>query len=205
MTRAALAVLFGLAIACERRPAAPPAFRSGDIVFQESTSRQSEMVRALTGSRWTHMGVVFDEPSGAVVLEASSPVRHTPLEQWITRGQGGHYAIRRLRNADEILRPHVIAAMRAQSKSWLGRPYDLQFRWSDEALYCSELAFKLFDRAARVQIGKIERASAMNLDDPRVKRALATRFAKGKFDPNEPVVTPASIFDDTKFVTIDER
>jgi hypothetical protein len=139
------------------------------------------------------------------VLEATSPVRHTPLAQWIARGQGKRYVIRRLRSADQALGPEVIAAMRAQGKRWLGRPYDLQFRWGDEALYCSELAYKLFDGAARLQIGKIERASDMNLDDPRVKSALATRFVRGKFDPNEPVVTPASIFDDTQFVTIDER
>jgi len=71
--------------------------RDGDLIFQESTSRQSEMVRALTDSRWTHMGVVFNEPTGPVVFEAVSPVRKTPLPTWIAHGRDRHYVVKRLR------------------------------------------------------------------------------------------------------------
>jgi hypothetical protein len=42
----------------------------------------------------------------------------------------------------------------------------------------------------------------MNLADPRVRSALATRFAPGKFDPAEPVVTPRSMFEDVNLVTV---
>src|SRR6187455_195223 len=84
-----------------RKPSSTPGARStlrdGDLVFQESTSGQSEMVRVLTGSRWTHMGVVFQEPAGPIVLEAVSPVRKTPLERWIDRGRRRHYVVKRLR------------------------------------------------------------------------------------------------------------
>jgi hypothetical protein len=98
------------------------------------------MVRALTDSRWTHMGVVF---------EAVSPV------------------------------------LRDLVATWLGRPYDLRFRWDDQALYCSELAYKLFERSAGVRLGKLERAADMNLDDRRVQQALRKGFANAKFDPAE--------------------
>ena len=47
------------------------------------------MVRALTGSRWTHVGVVVLQPTGAFVFEAASPVKHTPLRDWIDRGRRG--------------------------------------------------------------------------------------------------------------------
>jgi hypothetical protein len=43
----------------------------------------------------------------------------------------------------------------------------------------------------------------MNLDDERVKRALDRRFAKGGFDPAEPVVTPDSIFNDDDLVEVE--
>jgi hypothetical protein len=181
-----------------------PALRDGDVVFQESRSQQSAMVRALTRSRWTHMGVVFVEPAGPVVFEAVTPVRRTPLNEWISRGEGRHYVVKRLRDADTRLGPERVAAMRTLGEQWAGRPYDLQFRWSDESLYCSELVHKLFERSVRVRLGKLERARDMNLADPLVQRALATRFAPGKFDPEEPVVTPGSIFEDEQLVGVEQ-
>jgi hypothetical protein len=177
--------------------------QDGDLIFQESTSQQSEMVRALTDSRWTHMGVVFNEPSGPFVLEAVSPVRKTPLQKWIAHGRDGRYVVKRLRDADVRLSGVTVAKMRKLGATWLGRPYDLRFRWDDQTLYCSELAYKLFDRGAGVRLGKLERAADMNLDDERVQQARRKRFANTKFDPTETVVTPDSIFNDDQLVEVD--
>jgi hypothetical protein len=177
-------------------------FKDGDLIFHESTSRQSEMVRVLTRSRWTHMGVVFHEAGAPMVFEAVSPVRRTPIKQWIARGRNGEYVVKRLRDVDDRLKPEVLAKMRTLGKSWLGRPYDLQFRWDDESLYCSELAHKLFAKGAGVKLGAIERAADMNLDDERVRRTMQKRFARGGFDPAEPVVTPDSIFNDDELVEV---
>lgn len=176
--------------------------RDGDVIFQESASAQSDMVRALTDSRWTHMGVVFREKSGPIVLEAVSPVKKTPLASWIARGRGGHYVVKRLRDADTRLSPDVVDKLRKTGDAWLGRPYDLRFRWDDQSLYCSELVYKLFERGAGIRIGALERADDMNLDDERVQKALRKRFANAKFDPAETVVTPDSIFNDEKLVEV---
>jgi hypothetical protein len=175
----------------------------GDLVFQESMSRQSEMVRALTGSRWTHMGVVFNEGVSPMVLEAVSPVRKTALHTWIARGRDERYVVKRLRDADARLSSGAVSKMRALASTWVGRPYDLRFRWDDETLYCSELAYKLFDRGAGVRLGTLQRAADMNLDDRRVEQALQKRFAGAKFDPNETVVTPDSIFKDNQLVEVE--
>lgn len=176
--------------------------RDGDLIFHESTSRQSEMVRALTGSKWTHMGVIFSDVSGPVVLEAVSPVRYTPLDDWVARGRNRRYVVKRLRDADVRLTPDVVRKMRAVGAAWLGRPYDLQFRWADDALYCSELAYKLFESGANIRVGRLEHARDMNLADDKVQRAMGTRFAPGRFDPDEPVVTPISMFEDEQLVTV---
>jgi hypothetical protein len=177
--------------------------RDGDLIFHESTSRQSGMVRALTNSRWTHVGVVFKEKTGTVVLEAVSPVKRTPVERFVARGRDGHYVVKRLRDADSKLKPEVVDKMRQVGGSWLGRPYDLRFRWDDQSLYCSELVYKLFERGAGIRLGELERAEDMNLDDERVQRALRKRFAEAKFDPGETVVTPDSIFDDDQLVEVE--
>lgn len=111
--------------------------------------------------------------------------------------------VKRLRDADTRLSTETVAKMRTLGATWLGRPYDLRFRWDDQTLYCSELAYKLFDRAAGIRLGKLERAADMNLDDERVQRALRKRFANAKFDPTETVVTPDSIFNDDKLIQVE--
>jgi hypothetical protein len=205
--RAILLAVVALAVSsgCKESAAqtADPMLRDGDLIFQESTSRQSAMVKKLTGSRWTHMGVIFVRPSGPVVLEAVSPVRQTSLAAWTARGKGGQYVVKRVRDPNR-LPPEKLVAMDRLGRSWLGRPYDPRFRWDDETLYCSELVHKLFERAAGVRIGTIQRARDMNLGDPEVKRALAARFRGKRFDPDEPIVTPRSMFDDPALVTVRE-
>jgi hypothetical protein len=176
--------------------------RDGDLIFHESRSSQSEMVRALTGSRWTHMGVIFSEPQGLFVFEAVSPVKTTPLKQWIGRGKDQRYVVKRLRDAETRLSPQALEKMRKLGASWLGRPYDPRFRWDDQTLYCSELAYKLFERGAAVQLGKLQKASEMNLDDERVQQALKKRFGDAQLDPSETVVTPDSIFNDDRLVEV---
>ena len=161
------------------------------------------MVHALTGSRWTHMGVIFNEPQGAVVLEAVSPVKKTALQPWIARGRDKRYVVKRLRDADSKLSPDVIDKLRKLGDTWLGRPYDLRFRWDDQSLYCSELAYKLLDRAAGVRVGKLQRADEMNLADERVQRALRKRFANASFDPAETIVTPDSMFNDDQLLEVE--
>jgi hypothetical protein len=183
----------------------PAPYRDGDLIFQRSMSPQSEMVGALTRSHWTHMGVIFVEKGGTVVFEAVSPVRRTRFADWVARGKGEHYVVKRLRDADQRLPADVVRELKALGERWTGRPYDSKFRWDDESLYCSEIVHKLFDRVARVQLGRIERARDMNLDDPHVKRALGQRFKPGEFDPNERVVTPESIFRDEQLVTVHEE
>jgi hypothetical protein len=209
MSRWSVAVAVLLVLGCkeQREPdrAATTGLRDGDLIFHESRSAQSEMVRALTGSRWTHMGVVFEQQGKLFVFEAISPVKYTPLAEWTKRGQGGQYVVKRLRDAERRLSPAVLAKIRALGKSWLGRPYDSRFRWDDQSLYCSELAYKLFDRAAGVQLGKLQTAADMNLDDPRVQQALQKRFAGVKFDPKEVVVTPDSMFNDPQLVEVDSQ
>jgi hypothetical protein len=201
-TRAALLAALLVLASC-RGASAAPRLHTGDLIFQQSQSSQSEMVRALTGSRWTHMGVVLEESGKLFVFEAVSPVKLTPLAQWIRRGQGGEYVVKRLSDAKARLGPSVLEKMRALGKSWLGRPYDLRFRWDDQSLYCSELAYKLFERGAGVRVGKLQTAADMNLSDPKVQQALRKRFVGVKFDPKELVVTPDSIFNDPQLVTVE--
>lgn len=180
------------------------ALQDGDLIFQESVSGQSDMVRALTRSRWTHMGVVFKSPTGTMVFEASSSVIKTPLADWIARGRQQIYVVKRFRDSEPQLPAESAEKLRRLGESWMGRPYDRRFRWDDQAMYCSEFAFKMFERALGVRLGKLERAADMDLHDESVKQALRERFKDGTFDPNETVVTPDAIFKDQRLVVVEQ-
>ena len=49
--------------------------QDGDIVFHESTSRQSPIIKLAQHSKWTHCGIVFHIGDKAYVYEAVDPVR----------------------------------------------------------------------------------------------------------------------------------
>ena len=50
--------------------------------------------------------------------------------------------------------------MRQVGESFRGRPYDLTFEWSDERIYCSELVWKIYERALGIEIGPPQRSRA---------------------------------------------
>jgi hypothetical protein len=188
-------------------PPANLALQDGDLVFHRSHSAQSAAVAAATRSKYTHMGVVLVEDDKPMVLEAVQPTKLTPFSAWVARGERGKVVVKRLKNATDIFTPQVRKRMHEMGRAWLGRPYDLLFQWDDDRLYCSELVYKLLDRAAGVQVGKVQKASEFDLSNPEVQKKLKERFGDGKttFNPDEPVVSPQSMFDDPKLVTVFEN
>nr|HPI23547.1 YiiX/YebB-like N1pC/P60 family cysteine hydrolase [Spirochaetota bacterium] len=91
-------MLPALAIALSLLCAAPDFSRlaEGDIIFQETSGRQSDAIALATKSRYTHVGIVFREKGRWMVLEAVQPVSSIALERWIARGVKRHYVVKRL-------------------------------------------------------------------------------------------------------------
>jgi len=185
----ALLALSLLSAACAR--AAPPPVRDGDLIFHASRSAQSLAIQRATGSRYSHMGVVLHRDGRPYVFEAVEPVRYTPLAEWIARGQGGHYVVKRLRTPPD---PAQVRRLRAQAERLRGKHYDLAFAWSDQRIYCSELVYKLYDRALGVRIGRLQRLREFELDDPAVRAKLRERYG-ARVPLDEPVISPAAMFD----------
>src|SRR6478736_5722000 len=122
--------------------------RDGDLVFQTSRSGQSLAVQRATHSPWSHMGIVVFRDGQPFVFEASATVRYTPLAQWAAHGSGGTYAVRRLKR---LLTTAQAAKLRTAAARYVGRPYDVYFEWSDDRIYCSELAWKVYHDALGVE------------------------------------------------------
>ncbi|MEQ1571596.1 MAG: YiiX/YebB-like N1pC/P60 family cysteine hydrolase, partial [Myxococcota bacterium] len=144
--------------------------------------------------------VVVHVDGRPMVLEAISPVSLTPLAQWADRAADGRIAIKRLRDADSALTPEARQRMIALGRSWLGRPYDSRFGWSDDQLYCSELVHKLFVEAG-VELGTPHPLRDFDLSDPEVAAAARARFG-GALPLDELVVAPVDLYDDPDLVEV---
>src|SRR2546425_6248084 len=110
-----------LLVACSAGGA--PAVQDGDIIFQTSRSPQSLAIQRATHSPYSHMGIILYRSGRPFVFEAIATVRYTPLVEWIDRGSGGHYVVKRLRGGAGGLAPPPLPGGRPAAGSFPRRPY----------------------------------------------------------------------------------
>jgi Permuted papain-like amidase enzyme, YaeF/YiiX, C92 family len=177
-------------------------YQDGDIIFQTSMSRQSVAIQIATKSVYSHMGIIYINENGDVlVFEAVQPVKFTPLDKWIKRGKDGQYVVKRLKDSDTILTADALSRMVEAGKDFIDKDYDKYFNWSDEEIYCSELVWKIYKRATGVEIGKLERMGDFDLSSEIVQDILHIRYSDG-IPYDEQVISPAEMFNSDKLVTI---
>jgi len=194
-----LTVILGLLfIACSSQRD----FQNGDLIFQSSESSQSRALQIATRSRYNHMGIIYKMNGAFHVFEAVQPVKLTPLSEWIKRGANGHYVVKRLKNHDEILTPKILMKMKQIGEKYMGRDYDIYFNWSDQRIYCSELVWKIYNYAAGIEIGSLQRLKDFDLSHPLVQEKIQERY--GNHPPlEEIVISTASMFDSDMLITVD--
>jgi hypothetical protein len=173
----------------------------GDLIFQDSQSAQCRAVQLATGSAYSHVGMIIAENGNVLVCEAVQPVKLTPFAEWIRRGRNNHYVVKRLRDQSQWLNAEVIPQLKKEAKSMLGRDYDALFGWEDKRIYCSELIWKAYDRAAGLQLCPLKTLRDFNLSAPEVQKILHQRYGN-KIPYEEPVVSPADLFDSKLLVEI---
>ncbi len=175
--------------------------KDGDLIFQTSRSSQSKAIQLATNSQYSHCGIVFKEGNSFYVFEAVQPVKRTPLAEWIARGEKGEFVVKRLKNAEQTLTPDVIQKMKEIGKGFYGKNYDSAFEWTDEKIYCSELIWKIYQRATGIEIGNLEQLGDFDLSSKVVKQKIKERYGE-KIPLDELVISPASLFESDKLVTV---
>ena len=143
--------------------------REGDVIFQTSLSQQSPLIKMGTRSTITHCGVVVMKDGKPYVLETQKTLVLTPLKKFITRGKDGKYWHKRPKIDD----------IKIKYSGYLGKPYDLAFKFDNGKFYCSELIYDVYLN----QLG-IELCKPKTIDDylilgshriPKIKRAMKKR------------------------------
>ncbi len=154
-----------------------------DLVFQDlECGLRCNLIRDITGSRYTHVGIVLEERGERVIWEAYGPVGPTALASWVGR-TGGDVAVYRF---DEALRSRA-ADIAREVRAMRGLPYDGEYQWDDERIYCSELIAKA-----------VERATGTTLSPPRTfnfgaSRETIARMTHGRLTEQTGIVAPIDL------------
>jgi Permuted papain-like amidase enzyme, YaeF/YiiX, C92 family len=186
-------------------PKGLPALEEGDVIFQTSETPESLALQKATHSRYSHVGLVTFRDGQPYVFEAADTVRATPVSEWVARGEGGHYLVKRLVDAHQVFNPASIVEFDKEMRHFEGKgPYDRTFEWSDERMYSSELVWKVYERALGIRLGELQRLRDLDLSAPEVQTKLAERFGNNvRLD--EPIISPQRIFDSARLETVAER
>lgn len=176
--------------------------QDGDIIFHNSKSNQSKAIELATKSKYTHMGIIFKKNDGKYyVYEAVQPVKFTPLKEWIERGNGSHFVIKRLNQPITMLNKKNL---KQEALKHLGKNYDIYFEFSDKKMYCSELVWKIYKNALNIEVGKIQKLKDFDLNHNIVKSLMQKRY-KNNIPYYENVISPQSIFESTNLKLVVEK
>jgi hypothetical protein len=138
------------------------------------------------------MGIVFRKDGRLWVLEAVGPVKLTPIESWIRRGVRSEYVVKRLRK--QHFSASAVKSLWLAGSSFIGKPYDPYFGWSNDKIYCSELVWKVYRTALGVEVGKLRELRSFDLSAREVQMKLKQRYGTA-IPLSESVISPADIFD----------
>lgn len=159
--------------------------REGDVIFQTSQSQQSPLIQIATRSKITHCGIVVMKNGKPYVLETLKTLVVTPLDKFIARGEDGKYWLKRS-NKENI---------RIKYGSYLGKPYDLAFKFDNDKFYCSELIYDIYKNQLGIELCKPKKVNdylilgTSNL--PQIKKAMKKRG----ITQEQYAVAPVDIFE----------
>ena len=89
-------------------------------------------------------------------------------------------------------------------RRYLGKRYDTLFQWDDQKIYCSELVFDMYDKAFGIRLGQVQTVGELNLSPDSVQRLIRKRLGQ-KLKLDEKIITPVSIYNDQRLITVSVR
>lgn len=180
-----------LLICCQEKT---PALQTGDIVFQDFNFGNSQAIKLISHSKYSHVGMIVLLDGKTYVYEAVQPVQVTPFKDWISRNEKGEYEVKRLKNADALFTPEKMQAFKQEMNKYTGKDYDGRFEWSDKKMYCSEVIWKIYKRVFNLEVGKIQLLDELDLSNPVVVRKLEEIYG-GEIPLHEQVISPQAMLE----------
>lgn len=159
--------------------------REGDVIFQTSQSQQSPLIQIATRSKISHCGIIVMRNGKPYVLETLKTLVVTPLDKFIARGEGKRYWLKRSDKEN----------IKIKYNSYLGKPYDLAFKFDNGKFYCSELIYDIYKNQLGIELCKPKKVSdylILGTDQlPQIEKAMKKRgITKEQY-----AVAPVDIFE----------
>ena len=133
--------------------------KEGDMIFQSLPFGElTKVIEGVTGSPYSHVGLMVKKNDRWYVREAIGEVKDTLLYFWILRGRKNNFSVFRLREEYQKNIPEMIK----KSQKFLGYPYDFHYELDDEKIYCSELIFKAYKYVTHQKLGKLVTLRELN-------------------------------------------
>ena len=152
--------------------------KEGDLVFHTSNSEQSPLIQYATSSVLSHCGIIIEKSDGLYVLEASSKLKLTPLQEFINRGKGKQWWAKRV----------IDKPIKVKYKHLLGRNYDTAFRPDNNLFYCSELIHHIYKTQFGIELCKYRKVSDYQLT------GLKKKLKQRGINLDQEVVAPIDIY-----------
>ena len=168
--------------------------KEGDVIFQTSQSEQSPLIQIGTRSMITHCGIVVMKGGKPYVLETQRTIVLTPFDKFIARGKDGRYWLKRSKK-DNI---------KIKYNSYLGKPYDLAFKFDNGKFYCSELIYDIYKNQLGIELCKPKKVGDYLIIEtdklPKIEMAMKKRgITKEQY-----AVAPVDIFNSEHLNGVDE-
>ena len=159
--------------------------REGDVIFQTSQSQQSPLIQIATRSKISHCGIIVMKNGKPYVLETLKTLVVTPLDKFIARGEDGKYWLKRSKKEN----------IKIKYGSYLGKPYDLAFKFDNDKFYCSELIYDIYKNQLGIELCEPKKVSdylILGTDQlPQIEKAMKKRgITKEQY-----AVAPIDIFE----------
>ena len=103
-----------------------------------------------------------------------------------------------------MLTANTLAKTRGVGEGLMGKRYDARLEWSDEAIYCTELVYKIYQRGAGIEIGELQKLSDFNLGHLWVAQKIRERLG-AKIPMTQRVLSPRSMLEDPDLVVVFSR
>ena len=159
--------------------------KEGDVIFQTSQSQQSPLIQIATRSRISHCGIIVMKNGKPYVLETLKTLVITPLDKFIARGEGGKYWLKRSGKEN----------IKIEYGSYLGKPYDLAFKFDNGKFYCSELIYDIYKNQLGIELCDPKKVSdylMIGIDKlPQIEMAMKKRG----ITMEQHAVAPVDIFE----------
>ena len=167
--------------------------REGDVIFQTSKSQQSPLIQIGTRSKITHCGIIVMRGGKPYVLETLKTLVLTPLDKFIARGEDGKYWIKRSSREN----------IKIKYAKYLGKPYDLAFKFDNGRFYCSELVYDIYQKQLGIQLAEPRQVKdyLILFTDrlPKIRRAMKRRgISKEQY-----AIAPVDIFNSEYLESVD--